>query len=177
MIKINILSLKTKSELESYEFIDKYLRKLPRARDGSFDLFTGEFYDNDVDAIRHAYTSGIFTQEYGEKVTQILGELNELIPLGGNSSSNNPNSKNMDLWNNSVGRKLGARSTGKLKLFKLILKALKKGELIIDPDNDSRLKSIIQSEINIKNKVVVIKESKKGKNLAYFDFGKSIVIT
>ena len=177
MIKINILSLKTKSETESYEFIDKYLRKLPRKSDGEFDLSTGEFYDNDVDAIRHAYTSGVFTQEYGDRVTEILGELNELIPLGGNSSSNNPNSKNMDLWNNRIGRKLGLRTSGKLKLFKLVLKALQNGELIVDPDSDPRINSIKQSNINLKNKVLVIKESKKGKNLAYFDYGKFIVLS
>lgn len=119
---------------------DKYIRKLlPRKSDGSYDLSTGEFYDNDVDAVRHVYTSGIFTQEYGEKVTEILGDMNELVPFGGNSSSNCPNSKNMDLWNNRIGRKLVLKTSGKLNFFKLILKALKNGELIIDPENDPRV--------------------------------------
>lgn len=76
MIKLNILSLKSICEKESYDLFDKYIRKLPRKSDGSYDLSSGEFYDNDVDAVRHAYASGVFTQEYGEKVTEILGDMN-----------------------------------------------------------------------------------------------------
>lgn len=177
MIKLNILGLKSTCEIESYEFADRFIRKLPRKSDGSFDLSSGEFYDNDIDAIRHAYTSGIFTQEYGEKVTEILGDMNELVPFGGNSSSNSPNSKNMDLWNNRIGRKLGLKTSGKLKLFKLILKALKNGDLIIDPENDPRINEVSSSKINIKNKMFVVKESKKGTNLLYFDFEKSVILT
>lgn len=177
MIKLNILGLKAICERESYEFADRLIRKLPRNNDGAFDLSSEEFYDNDIDAIRHAYTAGIFTQEYGEKVTEILGDMNELVPFGGNSSSNNPNYKNMDLWNNRIGRKLGLKTSGKLRLFKLVLKALKNGELIIDPENDPRINEVSSSKINIKNKVFVVKESKKGKNLSYFDFEKSLILS
>lgn len=177
MIKLNILGLKATCENESYEFADRFIRKLPRKSDGSFDLSSGEFYDNDIDAIRHAYTSGVFTQEYGEKVTEILGDMNELVPFGGNSSSNSPNSRNMDLWNNRIGRKLGLKTSGKLKLFKLVLKALKNGELIIDPENDPRVTQVSFTKIQTKNKVYVVKESKKGKNLSYFDFEKSITLS
>lgn len=177
MIKLNILALKATCENESYEFADRFIRKLPRKNDGSFDLSSGEFYDNDIDAIRHAYTSGIFTLEYGEKVTEILGEMNELAPFGGNSSSNSSNSKNMDLWNNRIGRKLGLKTSGKLKLFKLILKALKNGELIIDPENDLRINEVSSSKSITKNKVFVVKESKKGKNLNYFDIEKSLILS
>jgi hypothetical protein len=177
VIKLNILSLKSICEKESYDLFDKYIRKLPRKSDGSYDLSTGEFYDNDVDAIRHAYTAGIFTQEYGEIVTEILGDMNELVPFGGNSSSNSPNSKNMDLWNNRIGRKLGLKTSGKLKLFKLILKALKNGELIIDPENDLRVNQALSTKVQTKNKVFVVKESKKGKNLTYFDFEKLVILS
>ncbi len=177
MLKLNILNLKATCENESYEFSDRFIRKLPRKKDGTFDLSSGEFYDNDIDAVRHAYTSGIFTQEYGQKVTEILGDMNELVPFGGNSSSNSPNSKNMDLWNNRIGRKLGLKTSGKLKLFKLILKALKNGELIIDPESDPRINEVSSSKINLKNKVFVVKESKKGKNLSYFDFEKTVILS
>jgi len=163
MIKLNILYLKSICEKESYDLFDKYIRKLPRKSDGSYDLSTGEFFDNDVDAVRHAYASGVFTQEYGEKVTEILGDMNELVPFGGNSSSISPNSKNMDLWNNRIGRKLGLKTSGKLKLFKLILKALKNGEFIIDPENDPRVNQVSSTKVQTKNKVFVVKESKKGK--------------
>ena len=129
MNKINILELKAKSEHEANEYFDKFIRKLPRNPDGSFNKLAGGFDDNDVDAIRHAYTSGVFTQVHGEKVALILGDLNELTPMGG-SSSNNSNSSKMDLWNNKIGVKYGKKTNGKLKLFRLLFKALKNNELI-----------------------------------------------
>ncbi len=175
MNKINIFELKSKSEQEAYEFFDKFMRKLPRNPDHSFNKLTGGFDDNDVDAIRHAYTSGIFTQVYGEKIALILGEMNELTPMGG-SSSNNTNSSKMDLWNNKVGIKYSKKTNGKLKLFKFLLKALKNNELIIDPENDPRISKIDSVDPKkYQDKVTVIKESKKGKNLKYFDINSSLL--
>lgn len=175
MNKVNIFELKFKSEHEAYEFFDKYVRKLPKNGDDSFNKLAGGFDDNDVDAIRHAYTSGVFSQVYGEKVTLILGEMNELTPMGG-SSSNNTNSSKMDLWNNKVGIKYGKKTNGKLKLFKLLLKALNNNELITDPENDPRISSV--KDVNAKkyqDKVVVVKETKKGKNLQYYDINSSLL--
>ena len=83
----------------------------------------------------------------------------------------------MDLWNNRIGRKLGLKTSGKLKLFKLILKALENGELIIDPENDPRVNQVSIIKVQTKNKVFVVKESKKGKNLTYFDFEKSVILS
>ncbi len=176
MNKINIFELKSKSEQEANDFFDKFVRKLPRNADLSFNKIAGGFDDNDVDAIRHAYTSGIFTQIYGDKIALILGEMNELIPMGG-SSSNNTNSSKMDLWNNKVGIKYGKKTSGKLKLFKFLLKALKNNELIIDPESDPRISKI--DNVNPKNyhgKVVVVKETKKGKNLQYLDIDSSLLL-
>lgn len=176
MNKINIFELKSKSEQEAYEFFDKFIRKLPRNADRSFNKLAGGFDDNDVDAIRHAYTSGIFTQIYGEKIALILGEMNELTPMGG-SSSNNTNSSKMDLWNNKVGIKYGKKTSGKLKLFKFLLKALTNNELIIDPETDPRISKIDNVKPkNYQDKVVVVKESKKGKNLLYFDINLSLLL-
>ena len=176
MNKINIFELKSKSEQEAYEFFDKFIRKLPRNEDRSFNKLAGGFDDNDVDAIRHAYTSGIFTQVYGERIDLILGEMNELTPMGG-SSSNTTNSSKMDLWNNKIGIKYGKKTSGKLKLFKFLLKALKNNELIIDPETDPRISKI--NNVNPKNyqdKVIVVKESKKGKNLLYFDINSNLLL-
>ena len=44
----------------------------------------------------------------------------------------------MDLWNNEVGRKYGKKTKSRKDLFKRLMKALKKDELIIHPDNDKR---------------------------------------
>lgn len=73
--------------------------------------------------------------------------MNELTPMGG-SSSNNTNSSKMDLWNNKVGIKYGKKTNGKLKLFKLLLKALNNNELITDSENDPRISSI--QDVNAK---------------------------
>ncbi len=37
MIKLDVFALKSKSEVESYEFFDKNVRKLPKNADGTFD--------------------------------------------------------------------------------------------------------------------------------------------
>ena len=60
----------------------------------------------------------------------------------------------------------------------LLLKALKNGELIISPDTDPRQYNgkVFDLE-NIKNKVIVIKESKKGKNLSYLDLNQMKFLT
>lgn len=113
---------------------------------------------------------------HGEKITLILGEMNELTPLSG-SSSNNTNSSKMDSWNNKVGIKYGQKTSGKLKLFKFLLKALKKNELIIDPENDPRISNVNAVDAKkYQDKVVVVKESKKGKNLLYFDINASLIL-
>jgi hypothetical protein len=89
--------------------------------------------------------------------------MNEWAPGLGSSTSYSSNSKNMDLWNNSVGRKYGKKTKSRLKLFKLLIKALKRGELIISPDEDPRKFTGKVFDLNsLKDKVIVIKESKKG---------------
>lgn len=53
---------------------------------------------------------------------KITGTGNEWTPGLGSSSSYSSNSKNMDLWNNAVGRRYGKKTQGRLKLFKLLIK-------------------------------------------------------
>ena len=137
-MKWDPFALKAEARKEAYKLIDKLLRKLPKNADGSINEFVEGLDDNDVDALRHAYVSGVFTQEYSETASDIFGRLNETFPVGGISSSNSKNSTNMDLWNNAVGRKYGKKAKTRKELFKNLLKALKIGELIIDPDTDTR---------------------------------------
>lgn len=79
----------------------------------------------------------------------------------------------MDLWNNAVGRKYGKKAKNRKELFKNLLKALKKEELIIDPDTDER-KYVGASEINgnMTGVVIVLDENKNGKNRIFFDLKK-----
>lgn len=102
-------TLRAEAKAEIYQLIDKHIRKLPKNEDGTINEFAPGFLDNDVDALRHAYVSGIFTLEYGEKAADMFGRLNELVPSA-NSSVNSAGGKNMDLWNNEVGRKYGKKN-------------------------------------------------------------------
>jgi hypothetical protein len=96
-------TLRAEAQAEVYLYIDKYYKKLPKV-DGRITGIGSEFLDNDVDALRHSYASGVFTQEYGEDLANLFGQVNEWAPGVGSSTSYSSESKNMDLWNNAVGR-------------------------------------------------------------------------
>ena len=172
---IKIYTLKDEAKIEAYQFIDKYLRKLPRKPDGSFNELTDEFGDNDVDALRHAYVSGVFTMEYSEDIAEKLGRLQEFVFF--DSSSAHPQGDNMDLWNNTVGRKYGQKSKNREQLFKFLLDALKNGELIITPDDERKYKGEKYLKRKPKSLVIKIKENKKGANILFYDVSQKIVMT
>lgn len=65
-------TLRAEAQAEVYLYIDKYYKKLPKV-DGRITGIGSEFLDNDVDALRHSYASGVFTQEYGEDLAIYLG--------------------------------------------------------------------------------------------------------
>jgi hypothetical protein len=173
-MKWDPFALRDEAKKETYKLIDKHLRKLPKNQDGTINELADGFIDNDVDALR---PSGVFTQEYSETAADIFGRLNETFPGGGVSSSNSENSTNMDLWNNDVGRKYGKKTKTRKELFKILLKALKKGELIVDPDKDSR-KYLGASEIkgDLTGVVIVLDENKNGKNRIFYDLNKKLVM-
>ena len=79
-MKWNPFALEAEAKKEVYKLINKNLRKLPKNKDGTFNELAEGFHDNDVDALRHAYVSGVFTQEYSESTADIFGRLNEYFP-------------------------------------------------------------------------------------------------
>ncbi len=170
MVDIPLLTLLNKATDEVYFFIDKYLRPLPKNDDGTINFDMIHLQHNDIDALRHAYVSGVFTMEYSEKAANFFGKLNEKVPWGyiGASGANKEKAENMDLWNNSVGRKYGKKAKSREELFKFLLEALKKGELIIDL-NDSRKYLERPESAKIKDRVVVLEESKTGENILFLD--------
>jgi len=97
-----------------YIYFDEHIRSLPEKPDGSIDTMQPGFQHNDVDAFRHAYVSGVFTHEYGERVARFLGWMNELTPSSGG------NDENMDLWNNAAGRRLTLKHKSKKELLEAI---------------------------------------------------------
>jgi len=166
------LSLKLEAKNELYSFVDKRLKPLPKNADGSINELAEGFQDNEVDALRHAYVSGVFTQVYGEKFANMSGYLQEYFPGGGGSSPGGPEQTNMDLWNNRVGRENGKKTKDREELFTSLLKALKKGELISDPKDARRFQGPKTISNKRKSLVVVVEESESGENQMYFDFHK-----
>ena len=169
--------LRNEAEAEGYEFFDRNIRALPRDKTGKIDSSLGGFHDNDVDAFRHAYVSGVFTQEYSRTAADIFGRMNEGDPAGMYSNSVSPGSENMDLWNNSIGRKYGARAKDRKSLLKKIRQALKNGELIVDPNDKRRYEGARQDSTSRAKSVIVLKEGKTGRNEFFYDVLKKLVMT
>lgn len=165
-------NLRDEAEMEAYVYFDKNIRSLPKKSDGSIDTLASEFFDNDVDAFRHAYVSGVFTREYGEHAANVLGVLNEwsstLSPVGG---------ANMDLWNNRVGRKLGVKAKNNLELLNLVKNALGAGELIISVDDQRKFTDTVPDTPEGDHSVMVIKKSANGTNEYFYDVATSKVLT
>ena len=171
----NIITLKEEAKLEVYKYFDKHIRALPKDDKGSFKEVSGEFIDNDVDALRHAYVSGVYTMEYGEEVAEKLGRLQEFVYS--RSSSAHPDAENMDLWNNAIGRKYGRKARSRTELFDLLIKALKNNELIIYPDDDRKYKGDSFIKRIPKSMVIKIQENTTGANILFYAFNKKIVMT
>ena len=169
--------LREEAKNEVYLFIDKSLKPLPKNPDGTINELTEGFHNNDVDSLRHAYVSGVFTIAYGEKVADFFGRLNEYFPTSGGSYPGEENERNMDLWNNAIGRKYGKKSTTRDELFKYLLKALKNGEMILDPNDPRKYdgKPIIKRKI--KGRVIVVEESDKGENITFYDLDKKKLLS
>ncbi len=157
------LALLQEAEMDGYLYFDANIRPLPKQSDGAIDTLKPGFQDNDVDAFRHAYVSGVFALEYGEKVAWVLGWMNELA-----FPSSIPD-RNMDLWNNAVGRALAKTHRTKEGLADAVKDALGSGKLIVTP-NDARVyQGASVSRPVGRNSVVVLKQSKTGANELFFD--------
>lgn len=162
---------------EAYEYFDRRIRRLPKNGDGSIKSHGSWLDDNDVDAFRHAYVSGVFTQKFGETTSNVLGLVNELDPAGAASNSASPRLRNMDLWNNRVGRKYGTKTRGRKTLLKLIHQALKRGELIVDLKDPRTFAGVTTPPKRMSKPIVSLEKSKSGRNETYYDLLKRIVMT
>ena len=145
--------IQKEAEYEAYQYFHDNIRPLPKTKDGNWDFKTGMFVNNDVDAFRHAYVSGRFTNIFDNRTADILGQLKELE--GDIKRNQTPEEKNMDLWNNQVGRRYGDSTTSKQKLVLFIQQALTNGELIItiDQKKDARIYQKYNSSFIIYQKI------------------------
>jgi hypothetical protein len=165
----NLMSEATK---EAYIYFETKIRPLPKDENGQIDATASGLVDNDVDAFRHAYVSGVFTKEYNEQTANILGWLNEgtsiLSPFG---------STNMDLWNNSVGRKLGSKAKTREQLADFVRQALKSGELIISLDDPRKFTDSVPAKPFGDHSVIVLRRDTKGVNEHFYDFNLSKILS
>ena len=162
---------------EAYQYFDKNIRSLPKNIDGNVNPKAHGLVDNDVDAFRHAYVSGVFTIVYNETTADLLGRANEYFPRTWSPNLENSKSMNMDFWNNSIGRNYGKKAKDRKELLKLIHKALNEGELIIDLKDNRKYEGKTSNTINKSKPVIVLKEDENGRNIIFFDMVKNIVFT
>jgi hypothetical protein len=171
--------IKKRSEEEAYTYFHNNIRPLPKKEDGSWDFKTGKFHNNDTDAFRHAYVSGIFTQKYNQITANTLGQLHELD--GDYKRSQSSKEKNMDLWNNQVGRKYGAQTSSRPTLLKLLQTSLENGELIITidstEDNRTYKEDDYSSLIDPRKPMITIEENKTGRNKWFLDLVKGSLLS
>lgn len=170
-----IYTLRDEAQAELYQWFDKEVRPLPKNPDETINEFGEGFVDNDIDGLRHAYVSGVYTLEFSEQTAEMMGRLNEL--LGFNSSSNSVGSENMDLWNNEVGRLKAKKVKTRRELYESLIKALKNGELIIDLSDSRKYKGNKFIKRKPKSFVIKIRENKTGANVEFLDVGKKIVLS
>ncbi|MBP9674596.1 MAG: hypothetical protein KBD63_05830 [Bacteriovoracaceae bacterium] len=169
----NIIDIRLNGPSELYDLIDKNYKPMPKNLDGTIRNEGVHLHNNDIDALRHAYVSGLYTIEYGEKTADFLGRINELGSKLKRDSQ--PKSENMDLWNNAVGRKYGKKAKSRKELFDLLTKALKNGELIIDLEDKRKYRGAKIIKRLPKSLVITIQETKSGENIQYYDIGKQEV--
>lgn len=170
-----IYHLKDEALMYLYQRLDKDLRPMPKKPDGSIDPYGLGLEDNDVDALRHAFISGVYTIEYNEGLAELLGRLNEFTTF--DSQSTSALSENMDLWNNAVGRSYGKKTKTWNDLYLKLMKALKDNELIIDLKDTRNYKGEKSIKRMPKSFVIKIKENKTGANTEFLDVRKKVVMT
>ena len=170
-------SLRDEARDEAYAYFDLHIRRLPKDVKGKVKQVGAGFEDNDVDAFRHAYVSGVFVQEFGEKAANILGWINEYTLEALYANSLSPLSRNMDLWNNRVGRKYGKRTKGRKTLLKLIHQALKRGELITDLKDQREFTGPTLPPKRMAKPIVAVAKTRSGRNELYYDLLKRVAMS
>ena len=122
-------------------------------------------WNDELDAFRHAYMQADLSNKYGSKAAKFLGDIHENI-YDKLFTIQPHKEKNMDLWNNNIGRQVSNEVDKQTKILKNltspqirqditaenIYNKIKEGELITNP-NDSRVYTEPTLFDNIKSKL------------------------
>lgn len=113
---------------------------LAKRPDGTFQ---SQGHNDQLDAFRHAYTSGRVTQlALGQQwIARKFGDDAEIGP----AHPNDPYEHRMDLWNNEAGRRLGDQTSGRDALARQAYDALRHGDLATGL-NDPRLRQLFPDD-------------------------------
>ena len=152
--KKKLLKEKKDAEFEAYQYFNNHIRKIDPDKDG---------HNNELDAFRHAYVSGVFAMKYGTYISKKLGDHHE-------EANPNPESeRNMDEWNNNVGRHYGSKAKNRNALADMLKTALEHGELIVDLADPRKYSDAIDQNFDEEKPVVVLQEDENGRNQIFFD--------
>jgi hypothetical protein len=119
---------------ESYLQYEKAFKvALPRNGKGKVIITKTVARNNQIDAFRHAYVSGVFAMKYGNTVAKILGNSKEIYDdIFYNQSKQE---KAMDYWNNAIGRRYGVMVKSRGNLAKILKESIIKRELVVETDD------------------------------------------
>ena len=62
-----IYHLKDEALLDLYTRLDKDLRPMPKKSDGTIDQYCAGLINNNIDALRHAFLSGVYAIEFSSE--------------------------------------------------------------------------------------------------------------
>lgn len=159
--KSKLLKEKKEAESESYQYFNNDIRKIDPDKDG---------HNDEVDAFRHAYVSGVFAMKYGTYISKKLGDHHE-------EANPNPESeRNMDEWNNNVGRHYGSKAKNRNVLADMLKIALERGELIIDLADPRKYSDVLDQNFDEEKPIVVLQEDENGRNQIFFDLLEGILM-
>lgn len=121
------LSLMAKKEKEIFDSLTnyqktQYLMSAQQAWKYAEIHYLESFYNGNGDAVRHAFWNALATVRLGEALTKKLTDAHESDPFEADYP-NQYKERDMDLFNNNVGREIASKSG---RLFQLIEEALKK---------------------------------------------------
>jgi hypothetical protein len=131
-----LAGLKGFSDIKDRAFDESEKRFPDNPRPGNIpESRAGEWQGNDGhrDAFRHAYWNALMTQQYGEQWTKAFATAHEGLP------GNTANREAMDLYNNEVGRQIGANNKNATpeQLANLVEQSLNQGKLVVVDRNGS----------------------------------------
>jgi hypothetical protein len=119
---------------------------------------------------------GVLTMQLNANQAAFYGYLQELTGGNGSSSSNSEAAKNMDFWNNAVGRKYGKKAKTRKAFLNMIQKALKNGELIINLNDPRKYDGDIGFNNDPDKPIIVVREGEAGRNELFVDTISGIIL-